>query len=389
MLLALATRNLLRRKSRTILSAIGIILGVAMIISLVSVAQGLRNSAESFANQIGNNIVISQANNFGPPMTSSLDESLVEEIEKIPGARVVSPVVIVPVKTRDKTGRKGFFASENQLGLVGVDASRESQASSDYTKIAAGRFLRRDDKERVVLGATVAANLGKRVGDDLEFKQRGREFSFEIVGIYETGDEEADQDVVTTLAEARRVGDIPKTRVNLITVVPSNPGQSEALERKIKLLIPGVDPSYGRTYANLLSTFTGTLQIATWVIAGIAAFIGGIGIMNTMVMSVIEQTKEIGVLRACGWKRGDILLIILAESVGISLVGGILGGVLGIVVTLWILPAIFKGVLSPVVTPLIVSQAFFFALALGIFGGFLPAKRASDLDPVEAFRNEE
>lgn len=389
MQLTIAAKNLLRKKSRTFLSALGVILGVAMIISLVSVAQGLKKSAESFASQIGSNIVLSQENNFGPPMTSSLDESIVEELEKIPGVKAVSPIVIVPVRVREATGRTGIFSSESQLGLVGIDPAQERIAGSDYEKIVAGRRLQESDRERVVLGAAVARSMNRKVGDELEFKHAGEEYAFEVVGIYETGDSDSDQKMVTTLAEARRVGGLPKTRVNIITVVPTTAGRTEELERKIKLLIPGVDPSYGRTYASLMTTFTSTIQLATWVIAGIAALIGGVGIMNTMVMSVMEQTKEIGVLRAVGWKSSDVTMIILAESVGISLLGGLLGVAAGLLVTLGILPGIFKGVLSPVVTPEIVLQAFGFAMLLGVVGGLLPARKAASLSPVEAFRNEE
>jgi putative ABC transport system permease protein len=364
-----------------------VMIGVAMIISLVSVAQGLKKSANDFTSQIGNNIVIAQEGNFGPPMTSNLDDTTLEQIEKIPGVKVASPIVIVAVKVAGSQ-RQGMISDGGSTGLVGVDPLKNKQTNGDYTKIVAGSFLSQGDRKMLVIGAKIAGDLNKKVGDLLKISYKGTEYEFEIKGIYQT-DSGEDTELITTIEEARIVGSLPKYRINMITVVPENPAMQESLERRIKLTVPGVDPTYGKALASTLTTFTSTLQLATWVIAGIAAIIGGVGIMNTMVMSVMEQTKEIGILKAVGWRGQDVLSIILAESVGISAIGALFGVAIGLLTCLVILPPVFSGFVVPEVTVEIVAQAVAFALVLGVIGGFLPAKRAADMDPIEAFRSEE
>lgn len=383
----LAARNLTKRKLRTFLSALGIMIGVAMILSLVSVSEGLKKTTDEFANSVGATIYIVAEGTFGPPSTSNLDIETMEEIEKIPGVLIAAPQILV-IGTVEEYNRAGgiFGGRRNTVGLVGVDPDKERRLSSQYTKMVAGRFIRPDEKGGAVIGRVLSSSLNKKIGDSIEFDYNGEKTEYDIVGIYESAGGETSDNIVVPFSEAQKAGNLPKYRINAIHVLPTNQGQTENLERKIKLLIANTDPSYARAFVSTLSTFTSTLQIVTWVIAGIAAFIGGVGILNTMIMSVMEQTKEIGILKAVGWQNGDVMKMIVAESLGISIVGAGMGLAIGFFATQIALPQVFKGALSPVLTLQTVVLAIAFALFLGAVGGYIPARKAASLEPVEAFR---
>ncbi|MFH0961389.1 MAG: ABC transporter permease [archaeon] len=384
----LAIRNLTKRKLRTFLSALGIMIGVAMIISLVSVSQGLKRTTDEFASSIGGTIYVVAEGTFGPPSTSNLDISVIEDIEKIPGVQLAAPqILLIGTVEGYRSGGGIFGGGGGAAGLVGVDPDKERRLSSTYTKIVAGRFLKEDERGSAVIGRVLANAMNKRIGDSVTFSFEGEDYDYDVVGIYESesGGETSDN-LVVPFAEVQSVGNLPNYRINAVQVLPTSPGQTELLERKIKLLINNADPSYARAFVSTLSTFTSTLQTVTWVIAGIAAFIGGVGILNTMIMSVMEQTKEIGVLKAVGWLNGDVMKLIVAESVGISVVGAAMGLAVGLFSTQIALPQVFKGALTPVLTWQIVLQAVGFAIFLGLVGGLIPARKAASLEPVEAFR---
>jgi putative ABC transport system permease protein len=388
----LALRNLQRRKMRTFLSALGILIGVAMIISLVSVSDGLKKTTADFSKSMGNTIFVVAEGLTGSPMTRHNDVSVVDEIEKIPGVEVVAPLVMVLGQVEGGSSSQAssggaFFGGQNNVAIVGIDPLKEKRISSDYTKIASGRFIRADDRDSIVLGATTAGVFNKKVGDSITVKIKNDKYTYDVVGIFQTGNSEADTGLVLPITEVQRIASLPSYQINAVRVLPVDTGETEALQRKIKLLVNGVDPSYATALFKTLTSFTDTLQLVTWVIAGIAAFIGGIGITNTMIMSVMEQTKELGILKAVGWHESDILSHVLTESLLISGVGALGGVLLGSGMVLLVLPLVFKGAFSAVLTVPTVLEAVVFALGLGLVGGLLPAKRAADLDPVEAFRD--
>jgi putative ABC transport system permease protein len=382
----LPLKNLLRRKVRTLLSAIGIALGVLMIVSLVSVADGMRELTNDMSKMMGKIIYVLQADASIDPTGSILDMGIVSDIEKIPEVEAVSPMVwmIGPVE--------GYNAAASFLGsnmeIIGIDPEKEVKLQSPFVKLTVGRVFDKDEKDGAILGAAALRNMNKKVGDTVKILYKGEKYPFTITGVYETGNTASDGHLVVNLAELQKIMQMPRDRIHMIGVTPTRAEQSSLVARKIKLMIPNVDSSYMSSAMGLLSDFTNTLQLATWVIAGIAALIGGIGIMNTMAMAITERTKEIGIMKAVGWTERDIIQSIVLESVMISLIGAIVGIGLGCLVVLWLLPSFFGEVFSPILTLPTLLGALLFAVFLGVVGGFLPAKRAAGFDPIDAFRAE-
>jgi len=379
---AFALKNISRRKLRSFLSTLGILLGVALIVSLASISDGLEKTMEDVSKQIGGTIYVVEAGKFGNTFASRVSSSQIEQIEKIPGVKTVAPVSIALAEMEGYVGAYSFIG--DFVYLTGVLPDKEKQANSMFTKMLSGRFVSRGETKGAVLGSSLTEKTGKKVGDLIKVKARGTWHEFSVVGIFESASDDDDH-VILDMAVYKKITGEPPLEYNLVGVVPTSDALSGTIERKIKILLPTLDPSYARAAIQSAQTFTSTLKIATWVIAGIAALIGGLGIANAMIMSVSERTKDFGILKAVGWKNSDIVGIVVLESVIISSVGAIMGIALGLLVSKGLLPIIIRQFETDVSIMTIV-QAFLFALILGVGGAIAPAKRAADLDPVAAFR---
>jgi putative ABC transport system permease protein len=226
-------------------------------------------------------------------------------------------------------------------------------------------------------------NLEVGVGDSV----RLFDASFRIVGIYETGVPFEDGGGVVSLRDAQNLFGQPR-KVSFFGVRLEDPGQADAVIDAIETRFPEVSVSKASEFSEDVADLQ-YMESSTWGIAVLALVVGGAGMMNTMVMSVFERTREIGVLRALGWHRRRILWMILRESVILSLLGGLVGVVLGVGVTLLLnrLPVISSFAQASFGLVLFV-QVFFTALILGVLGGAYPSWRASLLRPVEALRYE-
>ncbi len=379
---AFALKNISRRKLRSFLSTLGILLGVALIVSLASISDGLEKTMEGVSKQIGGTIYVVEAGKFGNTFASRISSSQIEQIEKIPGVKTVAPVSIALAEMEGYVGAYSFIG--DFVYLTGVLPDKEKQVNSMFTKMLSGRFVSKGETEMVVLGSSLAEKTGKNVGDLIKVKARGTWHEFGVVGIFESASDDDDH-VILDMAVYKKITGEPPLEYNIVGVVPTSDALSGTVERKIKILIPTLDPSYARAAIQSAQAFARTLKIATWVIAGIAALIGGLGIANAMIMSVSERTKDFGILKAVGWKNSDIVGIVVLESVIISSVGAIIGIAIGFLVSKGLLPIIIRQFETDVSLTTIV-WAFLFALVLGVGGAIAPAKRAADLDPVAAFR---
>lgn len=387
MIYGLAYRNLFRRKTRTFLSVLGITIGIAMIVSLVSISEGLTAMSENLAESFGNNIWMSE--NLGAFQAGfvfgSLDIDKLQKVESLPGIEAVAPEVWLMADLEGYGGGHMGLGAMG-VGIAGIDPERERKIDSVYvTRITQGRMFREGEKEVAVLGKKLIVGSGAKLGDSAKIKYQGREYKFRIVGVYETGQEEADDVFLVPLKDARTMKGLPVSRISAIMAKPTNPELVDSIARRIKLSIENVDVTYPRQMAEQFSGFIGQIKIVTYVITGIAALIGGIGVANTMIMSVLEQTKEIGVLKAVGWYSTDVLKMVIFESILISSMGAIAGIAIGASVAVFLLPAVFNGALTPVVTPNLLLNSMVFALMIGILGGIYPALRAARMDPVVAF----
>lgn len=359
-------RNLWHRKARSLLTMLGIAIGVAAVISLGAMANGIADSYSFGSSRSGADLLLSEAESYDLTL-SMVDEQVGERVARLPGVQSVSGAIVGIVKVE---GIPYFIVGGYDPKGVAIR----------HFKIVEGQPLSND--RQITLGRQAAENLKKSVGDKIMLFDS----SFRIVGIYETGQSFEESGAVISLEDAQAI--FKKTRkVTFFQIQLRDPTQADAIQARIEQLYKKeVSVSKSSDLGNQQSAVQTTRAMA-WGIGLIAVVIGGLGMMNTMVMSVFEQTREIGVLRAVGWRRTQVLRLIMGQSLALSLLGGLLGVGLGLGLV-WLInhtPAIASYAPGIVDVPLLL-QGMSVALVLGLVGGFYPSWRASNLSPVEALR---
>jgi ABC-type lipoprotein release transport system permease subunit len=233
-----------------------------------------------------------------------------------------------------------------------------------------------------MLGRAAADSLKKRVGDSVKIYNT----NYRVVGIFETGVSFEDGSGLVSLAEAQRIFTKPH-QVNMYGVKLEKPEDADRVRRLITDRVHGVTVSRSAEFAENTQDIQVTRAMA-WGISVISILAGGIGMMNTVLMSVFERTREIGVLRALGWRRRWVIQLVLQESLLLSALGAVLGCLLGVGLSKLIGLTAVGGLVPAAFSPELFVQVFVIALLLGAIGGLYPAMRAANLRPVEAIRHE-
>jgi putative ABC transport system permease protein len=364
--------NVMRRKARTFLTLLGISLGVAAIVALVSLSVGLKSNALDIMGKVAGDVTVMEE---GQMYTmSSLSEDVMKKIQNVSGVRLVAPTVTLMDLSR------GFNAVGTEAR--GVDPDLEERFSSSSWDIVDGRPLRSSDTYNAMAGTVLADQLNLRVGQTVEYMGE----DFRVVGILSFGNTLLDQALYINIDTAREIARRPPDYVNMIRVKVSKPGTEEEVAKRINLTVPGVEARSSAAMSEQIGEFLGIIETVTWAISALAAIVGGVGIANTMLMSVIERTKEIGVFKAVGWSNADVMKTILMEGLLLGFLGGIAGVVLGFVAVIVVqtqVPA-FAGE----ITVVLIAEAMTFAMSLGVVGGIYPAYRAANLNPVIALKAE-
>ena len=367
-------KNLFRRKGRTILTTFAVSIGVAAIVGLGALANGLAAGYDSFLTGSKADLIISQPDAIDVSM-STVDESVGTELEMMGEIDKVS-------------GMLQGMVQADQIPLFFVFGYPEdSFILGRFTIISGFGLNTREAKtghgKPIILGTQAAEAMNKDVGDSL----RVQESSFRIVGIYETGATLEDNGAVIPLQEAQTL--LGRQRqVSIFYLQLKDPSLAERVITRTERRWSDLTISSSEDFADkqLMGEYMGAF---VWAVAGLAIIIGGVGMMNSQLMAVVERTREIGVLRSVGWSKRRVLGMILGESVLIGFLGGVLGIGIG-----WLLINVFGdfagffGASSANITAELIQQAFLVVLLLGLVGGSYPAWRASRLPPVEALRYE-
>lgn len=359
-------KGVFRRKTRSLLTILSIVVGIMLVTALLMVANGLNTQFQQLSGGSDADFVI--IDHSSDLSSSRVNISIENDLENMEGVSWASGMVISTTNIGDRP-----FAF-----VMGVEPDEKSV---EQFRIVEGRTLQSGDTGKVIIGRVMATQDGLKIGDTLNIKDN----SFEVVGIYETGVTTEDGGVVVPLNEAQSLFDLGD-QVSMLQVKVENIDQVDEIRSQIENQYPQIMALKGSEVANQQADLQ-LIQSISSLIALIAILVGSIVVMNTMIMSVIERTREIGVLRAIGWKRRKILLLILKESFTISIIGGVVGIVLGIVMVN-VLNDLAKISLNLPVTLDLVVGVFLITIILGILGGFYPAWRASKMSPMEALSRE-
>ncbi|MEM4389459.1 MAG: ABC transporter permease [Candidatus Micrarchaeia archaeon] len=396
-LLLLSYRSLSRRRLRSWLTVLGIVIGIAAIIILISIAQGLDAAIRNALNIYGTNYIIvypstqfgSGGLTVGPPVfRGALHERDVEAIKPIGGIEAVAGALLVPAASIEF---KGEMVTRS---IGGIDPDVYSKFI--LNGFEAGRMFPPGDTSSVVIGHDVAHNFfSKDVAVGNTLKINGRDFKVRgIMNKIGIGDTDTDLIIDTKAARELLGAKYEKGRVSAIFVITRKDADVREVAAEINRRLLDLHKTTEQdkdfsiltadTILNAVGNITSLLGLFLGGVAAISLVVGGIGIANTMFMSVMERTREIGTLKAIGARNSDILLLFLAESALIGLVGGALGIALGVAASF---------ILSQFGVPTLVTLelcglSLAFSVAVGAVSGFIPARQAALLQPVEALRYE-
>lgn len=381
------------RQRRSWLTILGIFIGIAAVVALLSVSQGLKDAVSAQFAMMGTDTITIMPGQLtgGGYGSEPLNEGDLKAVEGVRGVDVVNPVLM-------RTAKVVFQGEEKYTYVMGMPPDKVEQVLLDMggVKIIEGRITGANDKYGVVVGYNIIDDFFKkdvRIGDKLEingqeFKVRGR--------LSKIGNPTDDSQIYINMDTAREIFNEPDEITMMMVKVKSGSDPEEVakdIENELEDRRGSKNFSV-MTSAQLAETVQSVLGIIQVVLVGIAAIsllVGGVGIMNTMYTSVQERTRQIGIMKAIGATNEDIQLIFLVESGLLGLVGGAIGCLLGILMSLGVeYGAAYAGfeALKASVTPELVAMALGFSFFIGMASGTFPARQAAKMNPVDALRYE-
>ncbi len=398
--LTMAISSIFSNKLRSFLTMLGIIVGVGAVIAMIAIGQGAGAQITKRISQLGANLLMVRSGAFQRGPTRSASGSVTSLVYE--DAQAIAEECPSVEKTDANFSRNAQAVYGNENTNTGINGVTPNYPDVRNFPVEQGTFLTEEDNRLMrrvaVLGKTVVEELfGEKdpIGEYIKIKRS----SFQVIGVMSEkgGSGFRDEDDVIFIplktAQKRLFGvdyvSIINVKAKSEKVMDKAEAEITSILRERHRLKSGDEDDFNiMSQADILTTVQETSNTFTMLLAGIAAvslIVGGIGIMNIMFVSVTERTREIGIRKAIGAQRRDILSQFLIEAIIVSLSGGIIGIFLGISVSN--LMSKFGG-WETVITPVSVALSFSFALAVGLFFGFYPARKASLLNPIDALRYE-
>jgi len=405
MVLRAALNALTLHKLRSILTMLGVVIGVGAVIALVAVGEGAQAQVVSQFRSLGANLLtVTARTNFGfqrGGLRQSTRQLTLADVEAIRGL-ATSVRLIAP-----EFGANATVTYGGKTTSTGVTGVTEEYSAVRNWGVARGRFITAEDNDNlamvVVLGPTTVKNLfGSADANPIGEVVRINRQNYEVVGVLkskgQSGPQNQDDVVFTPLRTAQlKFGGAGTTRVRSISLQVRSAEETDLAQAQVTAILRALhdlQPSAQNDFivqnqADILESVTQASSAFTTLLGSIAAIsllVGGIGIMNIMLVSVTERTREVGLRKAVGAKDRDILIQFLVEAVTLSVLGGLFGVVLGVGGAQLITPLL--GGMQALVTPQSVALALAVSLGIGIFFGLYPANRAARLNPIDALRYE-
>ncbi|MFH0889902.1 MAG: ABC transporter permease [Candidatus Aenigmatarchaeota archaeon] len=397
---SLAWRTISRRGLRSWLTMLGIFIGIASVVALISISQGLQDSISQQFKSLGTDLLMIMPgggagfSGFIGSTSSYLTTHDVDVIQRANGVDIVGGMLY-------KISKVEYGNEVKYLFVIGIptDRAKELVDNMGSFNVIEGRGLREGDRYAIDIGYLIAHenvfNTNVKIGDRLKINGQG----FQVVGALDSiGNPEDDKQLYITMDTARDLFNEPD-KFNMLMVQPKSGNDPAVVAESIKQemrrdrgLKKGQEDFSVQTSEQLLDSvdmILGVIQIVVLGIAAISLLVGGIGIMNTMYTSVLEQTRNIGIMKAVGATEKDILTIFLFESGILGLVGGVVGVTVGIgigQVVQAIAATANVGFFKVYASPELVLGALVFSFVVGCASGIAPARQAARLRPVDALR---
>ena len=385
--LSLVVKNPFRNKTRSALAIVGIAIGIMVIVALGMVTGGLKTSTQSTLKAGAAEITALQtgSNSFGSGGT--LNESLVNDLLSTSGVKDTAGILRATNTSSSASlssnSSQSSFGPGGSISITGIDAGKLSLVGIDSVN---GSAFSNGSTDEIIIGKTFAQDQNLTVGDTLNLYGK----DFKITGTFETGSFLTDAGIYMPLSTLQNLTS-NDNKISAILVKVTDNANVTTVSQNIETSYPNqLTTTTAEATASRINQGLGFIDTASWAISLLAIFIGAVGVINTMIMSVYERTREIGVLKAVGWTDKRILGMILGESIVLTLIAFVVGtiiAVVGVEILLTYSPSV-SGIIKPSFALDIFARAFLVAFLVGVIGGLYPAYRASRLSPTEALRYE-
>ncbi|MHB0975596.1 MAG: ABC transporter permease [Candidatus Aquicultorales bacterium] len=383
-------RNVFRRKLRSSLTIVGIMIGVFALVVMGAMAEKINLLIDGGVKYYADKVTVADKGaqgGFGAPLSMKR----VEDVENVEGVADAFPVVMMPL--RDNQGMS--FGVPPMVMAISPKANEYEDEKFDFG-MAEGRELKEGDRGKAVVGSDLVKDLGAEVGSTI--KVRGREF--EVVGIMEKTLTAPDSEVMVSIPDAQELlaESLPEALqktvdkdelISAMIVYPTKGTDADDLAERINTAVPAVKATGPSEIVGQMQQATKIFNLIMFGIAGISLLVGGLSVINTMMMSVAERTKEIGIKKAIGASSGRVVREFLGEAATIGGIGGLLGLGLGALIAYGANSAMAdSGTVLFLVTGRLSLGAILFAIVLGSLAGLYPSWHAAGLNPVRALRYE-
>ncbi|MCD6496048.1 MAG: ABC transporter permease [Candidatus Aenigmarchaeota archaeon] len=371
-MLDLSAKELTEHKLRTFLTSLGIVIAIAAIVSLGSISAGMDAMVKDTLRQMGaDKIIVTKkiTAGLGAPMIPAFDEDIVDDFKAMNGVDDAVPII-----------RTNYLGSVPLIGIEEKDRGFMQMADVDFKE---GGWFFDDDTDSVVVGKDFAEARNLNVGDELKIENR----KLTVVGIIDAGEMRGlNMMIALPYRLAQDLLDM-EGKATVVLIKPGDITQADAIKEQIRDEYEDYDAMTTEDMLARAGNIVGTIGLITIGIGVITSLVAAVGIIITMISSIAERKRQLGIMKAVGASTHVIMMQILQESLIMSIVSGIAGLLIGYMLVGVVNNTLLAGMQIAAVTPALAAGAFLYGIMLSIVSALYPAWKASRTDPIEAIRS--